>query len=60
MKNTPSNYLNRNDSMIKKGKQIRMTEQRWNADLFPNQLQLFSILNENFFHGISAIICTQS
>ena len=44
--------------MIKKWKKIRMSEQWRNTDLLPHQLQLFSILNQNFFHSVSTIICT--
>ena len=44
---TLTDYLNRNDSITKKWKQIGMTEQWGNTDLLPHQLQLFSILNHN-------------
>ena len=55
---TLTDYLNKNDSMIKKWKQIGMTEQCGNTDLFPHQIQLFSILNQNQFHSVSAITQT--
>lgn len=69
MKNVPfarrskrklGNYLNSNDGVIQKGKQIGVTKQRWNTNLFPHQFQLFTILNENLFHCVSAIICLET